>query len=68
MLVLTRRPGESIVVDGPAVITIVETQGKKTRVGIEADPSVRITRSELLGGDQAPPQVADGSKERPAIT
>lgn len=69
MLVLTRRPGESIVIDGPAVITIVDTQGKKARVGIEAAPEVTITRSELVGTRRtAKTEKKDGSRERPAIS
>lgn len=47
MLVLTRSKHEQINVDGPCVITIVETRGDKVRVGIEAENSVNIWRSEI---------------------
>ena len=47
MLVLSRKPGESIDIDGPAKITVLEFRRDKIRVGIEAAPGVRILRSEL---------------------
>lgn len=47
MLVLSRKKNETIVVDGPAVITIVEQRGDRTRLGIEAPASTHIIRGEL---------------------
>lgn len=46
MLVLSRRQGERIVIDGSIVITITEIRGAKVRVGIEA-PGLKINRGEL---------------------
>ena len=48
MLVLSRKPGDTIVVADDVVITIVELKGGKVRVGISAPPSVVIRRGELL--------------------
>jgi len=48
MLVLSRRMGESLVIDGVVVLTILEITRSAVRVGIEAPLSVNITRSELL--------------------
>lgn len=48
MLVLSRRMGESLVIDGVVVFTILEITRSAVRVGIEAPLSVNITRSELL--------------------
>ena len=48
MLVLSRRMGESLVIDGVVVLTILEINRSAVRVGIEAPLSVNITRSELL--------------------
>ena len=61
MLVLTRRPGESISFTGvgEVKITLIETQGKKTRIGIEAPDSVVITRSELLATEKCAAQDPD---------
>lgn len=46
-LVITREPGQTIVVDGPAVITFVN-QGKKCRVLIDAPKTTKILRGELI--------------------
>lgn len=44
MLVLSRKIGQSIEVDGPAIISILDVVGNKVRIGIEADRSVNIVR------------------------
>lgn len=48
MLVLTRKEGETIVIDGGIEITISEIQGSRVRVAIKAPKSVGITRGELV--------------------
>ncbi len=47
MLVLTRRPGESIVIQNDIVITIVEVRGGQVRIGIDAPRSVQVHRAEV---------------------
>jgi carbon storage regulator len=47
MLVLTRRPGEEIVIDGKIRITIVSVKGDRIRLGILAPPSVAVDRKEV---------------------
>lgn len=47
MLVLSRKPGESLLV-GNIKFTILEVQGKKVKVGIDAPHDVNIVRSEIL--------------------
>jgi len=59
MLVLTRRIGEKIVIDGGIILTILEIGTARVRVGIEAPKDVMILRSELL--DQ-PPTTKDDNK------
>lgn len=48
MLVLTRKSGESIVIDGEITVTLISVQGGKARLGISAPSHVRVMRSELL--------------------
>jgi carbon storage regulator len=48
MLVLSRKKGESIVIDGNIVITVVEVRGDKVRLGIEAPIEIPVMRSELV--------------------
>ena len=47
MLVLSRKRGESIVIDEKIVITVIEVRGDKVRLGIEADKNVPIHRKEV---------------------
>ena len=49
MLVLTRKPDESIVIDGGIKITVVEIQGNRVRLGIEAPKEIPIKREEVVG-------------------
>lgn len=49
MLSLTRKPGESIEIDGGIRIVITGIEGgNRVRLGIEAPPGVAILRSEVL--------------------
>lgn len=49
MLILTRRSGEKLVIDGDIVLTVLEVgRGGQVRLGIEAPRSHRILRGELL--------------------
>lgn len=47
MLVLSRKPGESIVIDGRVVVTIVEVRAGKVRIGVEAPEEVSVDRFEV---------------------
>src|SRR5262245_43566073 len=47
MLVLTRRPGESIVIGNGIKLTVVNIGPGRVKIGIEAPPTVRIDREEV---------------------
>ena len=47
MLVLTRRPGESIVVGEDIVVTVIEIKGGQVRIGIDAPRDVDVYREEI---------------------
>ncbi len=47
MLVLTRRIGEQILIDGVISVTVVAIHGNNVRLGISAPPSIRVDRSEI---------------------
>ena len=47
MLVLTRRVGEEIVIDGDIQVTVVAVKGDKVRIGISAPASVQVDRKEV---------------------
>jgi carbon storage regulator len=48
MLVLTRKTGERIRIDHDIVIEVLEIQGNRVRIGIQAPSGVAILREELL--------------------
>ena len=47
MLVLSRKPGESIIIDGRIKVKIVRLDGDVVKVGIEAPPDIPIHRQEV---------------------
>ena len=47
MLVLTRKLGETLVIDGRIKISIVAVRQRQVRVSIDAPKEVRILRGEL---------------------
>ena len=47
MLVLTRRPGQRVMIDGRIVVTVISTKNGQVRLGIDAPPQVHILREEL---------------------
>jgi len=58
MLVLTRKAGERIVIDDSIVVEVLEVQGNRVRIGIQAPQGVTILRQELLINKDAPPSDA----------
>ena len=47
MLVLSRKPTESILIGDSVVITVLEIRGNKVRIGIDAPREIHVLRSEL---------------------
>ena len=47
MLVLTRKVGEKVVIDGCINVTVLAIDGNKIRLGVAAPPKVRIDREEV---------------------
>jgi carbon storage regulator len=59
MLVLTRKIGEEICIDGNVRVTLIGINGKQAHLGVTAPRSVRVVRAELL---------PEGFKEAAATT
>ena len=55
MLVLTRKPDESVVITTASgeeiVVSVLGVIGQQVRLGFDADESITIDRAELLSGD-----------------
>lgn len=47
MLILTRRPGETIVIGGGIEVTIMQLHGQQVRVGITAPKGIPVDRKEI---------------------
>ena len=47
MLILTRKPGESIHIGSDIVVTVLGIQGMQARIGISAPPAVDVHREEI---------------------
>ena len=47
MLVLTRKVGEEIIIDGCIRVTVTAVKGEKVRIGITAPPEIRVDREEV---------------------
>lgn len=48
MLILQRKPGESLVIGEDVRVSVVSVEGGRVRLAISAPPEVSILRSELL--------------------
>ena len=52
MLILTRRPGESVIIEPPAgeriQVTVLGVKGNQVRIGTEAPDDIQIMRDKLL--------------------
>jgi carbon storage regulator len=47
MLIITRRPGERVMLGDDVVIEVIEVSGSSVRIGIAAPKSVPVYREEL---------------------
>ena len=48
MLIISRKKNEGLVINGNIDITVIDIQGDKIRIGIDAPDEIKIVRKELL--------------------
>lgn len=48
MLVLTRKPGERVLIGDDIVITVLDVRGDSVRIGIDAPRGLRVQRDEIV--------------------
>jgi carbon storage regulator len=66
MLVLTRKPGEKVIIGNGITLTVLEVNGHRVRIGIDAPDQVRILRGELACWQEEP--AGPGTPARPPRT
>lgn len=47
MLIITRRPGEKVMIGDDVVVEVIEVSGSSVRIGIAAPKSVPVYREEI---------------------
>jgi len=66
MLIITRRPGEKIIIGDEIVVHVMEIVGNSVRVGIEAPRSVPVYREEIWNAVRGENRAAaDAAPESP---
>jgi carbon storage regulator len=68
MLVLTRRPGESIKLGETITITVLSIKGKQIKLGIEVPEDMPVYREEVLRKVQEQNRMAIKTLEQDVIT
>lgn len=59
MLVLTRKQGEQIKIDGCIEVTVLSVQGHRVRIGIQAPHDVTVRRGELVFDLETEPETQE---------
>jgi carbon storage regulator CsrA len=63
MLVLSRKPNETVILDThptPTKVTVVEIRGDNVRLGFDAPPEIAITRPDAKTREPPPHRAGDG--------
>ena len=64
MLVLTRKAGETITIDGDITIQVVQIRGRQVRVGINAPKHKKVQRGELINPVSAETLILDSNSQQ----
>lgn len=57
MLVLSRKIGDKLVIDGNITVEVIKIQGNRITLGIVAPPNIKILRGELTQAKAEVPMV-----------
>ncbi len=64
MLILTRKPGEKIIIGGEITLTVLGVKRNQVRLGIDAPTEVPVHRHEIYQRIQAEKQLTNEQKWR----
>jgi carbon storage regulator len=66
MLILSRKPEESIVIQGDIIVTVLAVEGDKVKLGIKAPRDVQVYRQELWLAIQEQNQIVEKLAQEPS--
>jgi carbon storage regulator CsrA len=61
MLILSRRPGDAILIDGGIRIVVLASDRRGVRLGIQAPPMIGIVREEIANVKKNAPDANDAA-------
>ena len=64
MLVLSRKPNESIVIDGNVTVSVLRVDNENVRIGIEAPLEIPVMRKEIYEAIKTNNEQAAGSAKK----
>ncbi len=65
MLILTRKPEQSIIIDDDIVVTVLAVDGDRVKLGIKAPADISVLRDEVrreVGGENRRAALATGDR------
>jgi len=68
MLFLTRKVGESVIINGEIEVTVVEVRGKSVKLGCTFPPHASVLRRELYERIKAEREMVGGPSDQPITT
>ena len=66
MLALSRRIGESIIIDNNIVVTVIGVSGEQVKLGIQAPSHIKIYREEIQAQIREENKAATSTNEKSA--
>jgi carbon storage regulator len=66
MLILSRKPGETVVIDGRIRVKVIRVEGEVVKIGIEAPADISIHRQEVYDEIQRSNQEA-ATPDQPVV-
>lgn len=64
MLVLSRKPNESIIIDGNVTVSVLRVDNENVRIGIEAPLEIPVMRKEIYEAIKTNNEQAAGSAKK----
>lgn len=64
MLVLTRKLGESFMIDDSITVTVLQVGGGKVRIGVQAPPQIKVFREEIHACPRESHSIASDSQQQ----